>query len=429
MTKRKSLSKKVRFEVFKRDKFICQYCGKHSPNIILEIDHIEPVSKGGTNDILNLITSCKECNRGKTNIQLDDESALAKQKKQLEELQERREQIELLLQWRKSLSNLKSDTVNLVVDYINSKIENFSVNETGMRTIEKLTKRFDLSDILEAIDISESKYLQYDANNELIQDSVEQFLNKIGGILVLKNKPPVDKELAYIKGICRNRFNYWDNRVGSIILNNYISALREFGWNEEKILDDIQAEVKPKTIECKSWTQWKNLIAGWTADIKKWAKQEEVETVSYKISELKEIAKDLCKTISNVNPALKHIGSVFENYTPELLEQGLTNSLIHFLTSAIEQDDKHENQESRKPSIMSSYWKSGLGKVFKPINSHLTFYLEEAAIRVYREWLENYEIFIDDQLTSKNAQIILNEFVELNKQSNNNAYRDRDTHH
>ena len=421
MAKRKSISKKVRFEVFKRDKFICQYCGRHSPNIILEIDHIEPVSKGGTNDILNLITSCKECNRGKINIQLDDDSALAKQKKQLEELQERREQIELLLQWRKSLSNLKSDTVSLVVDYINSKIESFSLNETGMRNIEKLTKKFDLSDILEAIDISESKYLQYDVDNKLIQDSVEQFINKIGGILVLKNKPPVDKELAYIKGICRNRFNYWDNRVGSIILNNYVAALRECGWNEERILDDIQTEVKTKTLECKNWSQWKNLIEGWVADIEKWENQEESETISYEVSELKEIAKDLHKTKSDVFPALKHIGSVFEDYTPELLEQGLTNSLIHFLTSITKQNDSDENQEPRKPAIMSSYWKSGLGKVFKPVNSHLTFYLDEAAIKVYREWLENHEIFIDDQLTPKNAQIILNEFIELNKQSNNNA--------
>jgi 5-methylcytosine-specific restriction endonuclease McrA len=413
MANRKSVSKKVRFEVFKRDKFICQYCGRHAPNIILEIDHIEPVSKGGTNDILNLITSCKECNRGKTNVQLDDESALAKQKKQLEELQERREQIELLLQWRKSLSTLENDTVNLVVDYINSKIEDFSLNEVGMRGIEKLTKRFDLPDILEAIDISRVKYLQYDSDNKLTKDSVEQFISKIGGILVLKNKPEIDQELAYVKGICRNRFNYWDNKVGSIILSNYVSALREYGWDEERILDDIRTEVKPKTLECKNWTQWRKLVEGWTADIQKWETQEYAELGSYDISELKEIAQDLLRTKSHILPALKHTGSVFENYTPESLEQGLTHSLIHYLTSVTETDNSDENQNSSKPSIMSSFWKSGLGEVFKPINSHLTYYLAEAALELYRLWLESYEIFLDDQLTPENAQIILNEFAEL----------------
>ena len=50
--KRKSINKKIRFEVFKRDNFTCQYCGKSAPNVILEIDHITPVSKGGNNDLI-----------------------------------------------------------------------------------------------------------------------------------------------------------------------------------------------------------------------------------------------------------------------------------------------------------------------------------------------------------------------------------------
>ena len=60
---RVSIPKSVRFEVFKRDKFKCQYCGDEAPNVILEIDHVIPVSRGGTNDIFNLVTSCRDCNR------------------------------------------------------------------------------------------------------------------------------------------------------------------------------------------------------------------------------------------------------------------------------------------------------------------------------------------------------------------------------
>jgi len=61
----------MRFEVFKRDNFTCRYCGKSSPEVILEIDHVDPKSNGGTNDPLNLVTSCWECNRGKGSIPLD----------------------------------------------------------------------------------------------------------------------------------------------------------------------------------------------------------------------------------------------------------------------------------------------------------------------------------------------------------------------
>lgn len=62
---RKPLSKKTRFGVFKRDLFVCQYCGKTPPAVVLEVDHIVPVSKGGGNDIDNLLTACFDCNRGK----------------------------------------------------------------------------------------------------------------------------------------------------------------------------------------------------------------------------------------------------------------------------------------------------------------------------------------------------------------------------
>jgi hypothetical protein len=59
------VSKSVRFEVFARDAFTCQYCGQRPPEVILEVDHIHPHSKGGSDEIINLITACYDCNRGK----------------------------------------------------------------------------------------------------------------------------------------------------------------------------------------------------------------------------------------------------------------------------------------------------------------------------------------------------------------------------
>ncbi len=64
-SKRKALSKGMRFDVFRRDGYKCRYCGRDSTAVILEVDHIIPVAEGGTNDEANLITSCFDCNRGK----------------------------------------------------------------------------------------------------------------------------------------------------------------------------------------------------------------------------------------------------------------------------------------------------------------------------------------------------------------------------
>jgi hypothetical protein len=62
---RTTLSKRIRFEVFKRDGFTCQYCGRRPPDVTLHCDHVDPVVNGGENDMVNLVTSCSDCNLGK----------------------------------------------------------------------------------------------------------------------------------------------------------------------------------------------------------------------------------------------------------------------------------------------------------------------------------------------------------------------------
>ena len=91
MNKRKQISTRQRFEVFKRDGFICQYCGSNPPNVILHVDHIIPVSKGGENIMDNYITSCSKCNLGKSNVSLKNIPKTLKEKS--EEIAEKEAQI------------------------------------------------------------------------------------------------------------------------------------------------------------------------------------------------------------------------------------------------------------------------------------------------------------------------------------------------
>lgn len=65
-----SITKRLRFEVFKRDGFTCKYCGRTPPKIILEPDHVIPVCEGGEDVINNLVAACFDCNRGKSGIPL-----------------------------------------------------------------------------------------------------------------------------------------------------------------------------------------------------------------------------------------------------------------------------------------------------------------------------------------------------------------------
>lgn len=71
-----AISKRLRFELFKRDGFTCQYCGRKAPEVALELDHEFPRCEGGSDDPDNLTTACKDCNRGKAEHQISYDAIL-----------------------------------------------------------------------------------------------------------------------------------------------------------------------------------------------------------------------------------------------------------------------------------------------------------------------------------------------------------------
>lgn len=178
---RKAIPKSVRFEVFKRDKFTCQYCGAQAPDVILEIDHIKPVSKGGTNDIMNLVTACRECNNGKTNRELNDDTAVKVQKKQLDDLQERREQLEMMLKWRDDLLMQTEAEVDSIENLLSSQTK-WGMSEHGRLIVRKMIKRFGFNAVYEACEIAIDQY--YDGSEQ----SWNYAFNKMGGICYNKKK-------------------------------------------------------------------------------------------------------------------------------------------------------------------------------------------------------------------------------------------------
>lgn len=63
--RRITFSPEIREFAFARDGYRCQSCGQLATAKTLELDHIEPLSQGGTNDLSNLQTLCRRCNRRK----------------------------------------------------------------------------------------------------------------------------------------------------------------------------------------------------------------------------------------------------------------------------------------------------------------------------------------------------------------------------
>lgn len=59
-----AISKRLRFEILRRDGFKCRYC--HRDQVIITVDHVIPVALGGSDHPTNLVASCDDCNAGKT---------------------------------------------------------------------------------------------------------------------------------------------------------------------------------------------------------------------------------------------------------------------------------------------------------------------------------------------------------------------------
>lgn len=243
--KRKNIPNKLRFEVFKRDSFTCQYCGQSAPNVVLEVDHLLPVSKGGDNDILNLITSCWTCNNGKSNILLTDNTMLEKQKAQLDELNEKRLQLEMMIEWRESLNNLDDDIAQKIADYFGGQA-NCDVNETGLKKIKQWTKKFTYQQILEAVELSVNQYVKKGTNDE-----TNKAFDMVPRICAAKKRQTETGEdlshLYYIRGILRNRV-YCNDQVA-------IQLLKEA--NELCI---AESELKEIALTSANWTEWRETM-------------------------------------------------------------------------------------------------------------------------------------------------------------------------
>jgi hypothetical protein len=159
-----ALSVRTRFEVFKRDDFTCRYCGKKSPEVVLEVDHVVPVVEGGSDDAMNLVTSCWACNSGKSSVPLnqvmtgedphDRAIQLLEQERQLREynevlraMRERREADVNALHdyWYESTSNVFDDREHV-----------WLLNELERTPVEQIRRAMEI-----AINRRKVKTLQY----------------------------------------------------------------------------------------------------------------------------------------------------------------------------------------------------------------------------------------------------------------------------
>jgi HNH endonuclease len=150
-----AVSKRTRFEIFKRDGFRCVYCGATPNTTVLHVDHVEPKAKGGTDDPSNLVTSCQPCNGGKSDVRLQDKRLHSGMS--TEDAREHAEQIMGYLEAQRAILAAR-DTM---IDALRQRWEEaigWTLPASERASLGMFLEHFTFADLASAVDIAASKF-------------------------------------------------------------------------------------------------------------------------------------------------------------------------------------------------------------------------------------------------------------------------------
>jgi len=118
--------------LLKKYDFKCVNCGRSNDEVPLEIDHIIPLSKGGTNEESNLQILCCECNMKKSNLKNEPDNKIKKSIKLLEPL----EKLEIVEKILIKYLNFSWSRVKILLNF-EKEILILGINNSELRSIER----------------------------------------------------------------------------------------------------------------------------------------------------------------------------------------------------------------------------------------------------------------------------------------------------
>ena len=193
---------------------------------------------------------------------------------------------------------------------INERISPYSLNDIGKADISQIVRQYPYELLLECIDIGVSNYFKYDEKGCLTKESVDTFLNKIGGIAYNKSRTPVEQEIYYLKNKGNYKFSYWNLQRADDLLHDYVQALYSQGWSENMVLDDLRGDSALMMNKSNNWSDWRSTIEQWIYDVKHWNEEDNVT-----VEQLGTVLPDalFSSLPSNVQSLCKQINASYEN--------------------------------------------------------------------------------------------------------------------
>jgi hypothetical protein len=200
---REPISKSLRFEILKRDKFTCKYCGAKAPDVVLHVDHIHPVKEGGGNDPMNLVTACRACNAGKAARLLDQNAVVAAARAQVEANQDEINQLEMMASWHDEMAALDEKRVKFINGIMRRNF-GFMVNGSLLNNLRKALEKYGAEKFAHAAKKSADWARSLPAGSQPGHTTICRSITTMMGYGKLDEDPKAAG--AYIAAVLRNKF-------------------------------------------------------------------------------------------------------------------------------------------------------------------------------------------------------------------------------
>ena len=144
------------------------------------------------------------------------------------------------------------------INFIESKVTfPFSLSLKARKQFGFYYYKYSMDFIKECIDAGVKKYFRYDANGLPTQESVNEFLHKIGGILHNRTTSPVHQSINYIQAIGQKKHMGWNKETAKEMLDDYIEALTlHHNLSDEEFDKEMRVNVVRITKESRDWMEW-----------------------------------------------------------------------------------------------------------------------------------------------------------------------------
>lgn len=265
MIKDADISPGLRLEILKRDKFTCRCCGQQVPKVVLCVDYVQDPSnlKGVHKEDPegNLVTLCTTCHNNYHH---------AMQPTALEMMETRKHQLKQLIEWKQNWADFDSYAVQLVVDYVNSKLEIFTLDRNTVTQIANAFKSHHILTIIDIIDEAYRKSVQFTSSGKIIKKTAEEFVRKIPIFICHAAKTPLNQKIGYVRGACCNEYGQGVRSEATSLLTSYSDALLANGYANDMVMKSFDESIIPAVNYYPTWSEFSKVVREWINEIDAW---------------------------------------------------------------------------------------------------------------------------------------------------------------